>query len=153
MAGGEIDEIGRNEEGGKSARPALVQGERALGDTGEPANARADHHPAAFAILGPLGLPAGIGDRLLGGGQRKDDELVHLALFLGRNPVIDVERARGRIAARHLSGDLRRQVGDIEALDGANARLSLDQPPPDGLNPDAQRRDQTETGDNDPSHD
>ncbi len=35
-----------------------------------------------------VGLPAGILHRLLGRGQREDDEIVHLALFLGRDPVV-----------------------------------------------------------------
>ncbi len=99
-----------------------------------------------------LGLPAGILDRLLRRGQRKDDELVHLALLLGRDPVVGIEGAGRGLAARHLAGDLRRQVGDVERLDRADARLALDEPLPDALGADAEWRDEAESGDDDPPH-
>ncbi len=152
MAGGEVDQIGRDEKRRQTARPALLQGEPALGDAGQAADAGADHDPGALALILALGRPLGILDRLGGGGHRIDDKAVHLALVLGRDPVIGVEQPGGGFAARHLGGNPRRQVGDIEGLDRAHPRSPGDQALPVALEADAEGRHQPHAGHDDASH-
>src|SRR5665213_2308966 len=152
VAGGEVDEVGRDEERRQAPRALLMQRQRALGDARKAADAGADHYAGAFALLVVLGHPSRIAHRLLRRAHRKDDELVHLALVLRRHPIVGVERARRGFAARHLPGDLSRQIRDVETLDRTNSRLSVDQLIPDVLGPDAQGRDQANAGDDYPSH-
>ena len=46
--------------------PRSCERDRALGDAGQAADARADHDAGALALLLAVGLPAGILDRLHG---------------------------------------------------------------------------------------
>ncbi len=90
--------------------PFSLDQKRGFRDALQPADARADQHAGAVAIFFGLRLPAGIRYRLLGGGQAEEDEIVDPALFLGIDPLVGIERAVGAIAARHIAGNLRRQI-------------------------------------------
>src|SRR5207247_10422470 len=59
------------------------------------------------------------------GADRKNDEIVDLALFLRLHPLIRIEAAVRAIAAWHLTGDLRRQVRDIERLDASRPAFAV----------------------------
>ena len=56
------------------------------------------------------------------------------------------------VAARHLPGDARRQVGDIEGLDRADPQFAREEPAPDPLEADAERRHEPHAGDDDAPH-
>src|SRR6516164_4626045 len=103
MPGGEIDQIGRNEEWRQAARAALVQDQRPFRDPREAPDPGTDHDAGALARLFIVRLPAGVLHRLSCGSQRKDDEPIHLTLILGRYPIIGVEQSRSGVATRHLS--------------------------------------------------
>jgi hypothetical protein len=97
-------------------------------------------------------MPAGILDRHVGGGHGIDDELVHAPLVLRRHPVVGVEQPGFAVAARDLRRHPRRQVGDIERLDRADARFAGQQPPPYLFEADAERRHEPHAGDDNTSH-
>src|SRR6202023_2162101 len=63
-----------------------------------------------------------------------------------------VEEARGGLAARHLCGDLDRQIGNVERLNFSNPRHSLDQTAPVPLKADPEGCHQPHTGHHDASH-
>src|SRR6202023_1144933 len=63
-----------------------------------------------------------------------------------------VEEARGGLAARHLCGDLDRQIGNVERLSFSNPRNSLDQTAPNPLKADPEGCHQPHTGHHDASH-
>src|SRR6202030_3640501 len=152
VTGGEIDQIGGNKERRKTARTAFVQGQRTIGYSGQAADAGGDYHAGAPAPLFVLRSPAGIFARLGGCGERIDDEPVHFALVLGRHPIVGVEETRGSLAARDLSGDLDRQVGNVERLNRSDARHPLDQTAPVPFEADPERRHQPHAGHYDASH-
>src|SRR5579871_376231 len=89
VAGGEVDQAGRDEERRDPARPALGQGQRALGDAGQPADAGADHDAGAFLRLLGVGDPARILDRLGRRGQRKMDTFIVFAMAAAAQAVED----------------------------------------------------------------
>ena len=93
VAGGEIDEIGGNEERRKPSRSPLVERDRALGDARKSADAGADHDAGALARLLTVREPTGVLYRLSRSSQRKDDESIHLTLILGRYPIIGVKQS------------------------------------------------------------
>ena len=151
LAAGEIDQPAGDEERRNAPRPLLVQRHRRLVDAAETADAGADQHAGVDLILVGLGRPVGVPERLAGGGERKDDEVVDLALLLRLHPLVGIERV-GRGAARHLRGDLAGDVGNVEALDPRRAGFARQQPAPGGLNPGGQRRDHAEARDDDSIH-
>ena len=63
-------------------------------------------------------------DRLLGGRHGVDDEVVDLALLLRLHPLVGIELAVGRRAARNEAGDLAGDIGYLELLDPARAALA-----------------------------
>ncbi|MNL78682.1 hypothetical protein D3C87_2051340 [compost metagenome] len=58
-------------------------------------------------------MPAGVVQRHVGGCDRKNNEMIDLALLLELHPVIGIERAFG-IARRDTTGDLGRKIIDLE---------------------------------------
>ena len=152
VAGSEVDQAGRDEEWRDAARAALREQKGAVGDAGQSANTGADHDAGALAFLFVGRVPAGIVDGLRGGPHRKDDELVHAALVLWRDPIIGVEQARGFVAARHLPRDARGQVRHIEGLDRADPRYAGQEAAPYLIEPDAERRHEPHAGDDDAPH-
>ena len=109
IAGGEIDQPAGNEERRHPARPALLQHDGGFRDSGEAADAGADHHAGVDLVLIARGLPTGIGQRLRRRAHRKDDEVVDLALLLRLHPLVGIEAAVAAVAARNLAGDLGRR--------------------------------------------
>ena len=134
--------------------PRSCSVDRALGDAGQPADAGADHHAGALARL--LVLRASSRNPrppASAAAMRIDDELVHLALVLGRDPVVGVEEARRRSRrAAPAPAILAGRSETSKRLDRADARLAGDQPLPVVLGADAERRDQADAGDDDASH-
>jgi hypothetical protein len=153
LAGGEIDQVGGDEERTHPARPALVQDDRRLADARQAADAGADHHTRAIAVLVGLRRPAGILDRLAGRGNRADDEAVHLLLVFRLHPLVGIEAAVGRPSRRQLPGDLAAEIGGVERLNRADARLSADQPPPDMTDANAERTHSSQARYDDATHD
>src|SRR5262249_27181 len=87
-------------------------------------------------------LQSGARDRLI---RRPDgvlDEVIHLLELLLLDVVLALE-----VAA--LAGDPGREVGGVEAGDPADARAAVDEPVPVPVDAGTERRDQTETGDDD----
>ena len=152
VAGREIDQAARDEERRHPARPLLLEDDRGLGDALEAADARADHHAGGDLLLFGLGLAAGILDRLRGSAHGVGDELVDLALLLGLHPLVGIVGAVVAVAARNEAGDLAGQVGDLELLDAARAALAGEEARPRRLDTAAERRDHSQSGDDDTSH-
>jgi hypothetical protein len=149
----QIDERRRYEERREAPRPLLVHSDRPVGDGLKAADTGADHHAGAFLAFLVGRLPTGVLDRLLGGRQGEHDEIVDPPPLLRRDVIVRIETARGDIAARHLTGNLRRQVRDVEALDRSDPGLALEETPPSRLDPASERCDQSQPGDDDASHD
>ena len=80
----------------------------------------------------------------VGGRHGVDDEVVDLALLLRLHPIVGIELALGRGAARNEAGDLAGEVVDLELLDAARAALPGDQRSPRGLDAAADGRDETQ---------
>src|SRR5262245_26689339 len=152
VSGREVDQAAGNEERRHPPRPSLLKRDRRLGDAGKTADARADHHTGLDLIVVAGGLPACVIERLAGGTQRKDDEIVDLALLLRLHPMVGIEAAVRAIAARNLASDLRRQIGHVESLDSPRAAVAVDEPPPGRLDAASERRHHAEPRDDDASH-
>src|SRR5262249_19760321 len=141
------DQAARDEERADPARPLLLQRDRGFLDAGKATDAGADQHAGALAFGLAFRLPAGILDRLLRRSQAEDDEVIHPALLFRLDPLVGIEGAVLAAAARHIAGDLGRQVGDVELLDAAGAGLAVEQALPIDLDAASQRRDQPHPGD------
>ena len=152
LAGGQVDQGGGDEEGADPARPSVMQRDRGIRDPLQAADAGADHDPGALPGVFVLGHPAGVLDRLLGGRDPIEDEVIDLAPVLRRHEMVGVEIALFDRTGRHLAGDPGRQVGHVEALDTLYPRLPRRQPFPDMGYPDAQGGHEADTGDDDSSH-
>jgi hypothetical protein len=94
----------------------------------------------------------GILERLGRCAHREDDEVVDLALLLRLHPLIGIEAAVGAVAARDLTGDLGREIGNLECLDPARAALALDQALPRRIDAARQRGDHSESCDDHTPH-
>src|SRR4051794_33614364 len=148
----QIDQAAGNEEWRDAARPPLFQHDSSLGNAGETTDPGPDHHPGIDLILMGYRLPAGVGERLLGGCNRKDDEVIDLALFLRLHPLVGVEAIARTVAARNLAGDLGRQIGDVERLDAPCPAVAIDQASPGRLDAASERRHHAKPCDDDASH-
>src|SRR5262249_56405819 len=82
----------------------------------------------------------------------KDDEVVDLALLLRLHPLVGIEAAVGAVAARDLTGDFGRQIGDVEALDPACAAFALEQALPARLDAAGERRHHADPRNDDTPH-
>src|SRR6185437_13851662 len=98
-------------------------------------------------------MPTGIIERELGCAHRVEDEIVDLALLFRLHPLVGIEGAVGAVAARNLAGDLARDVGDLESVDGLDAAFGREQPPPRRLDAATERRHHAKSSDDDASHD
>ncbi len=130
IARGEIDDPAGNEEGRDAARPLLLQRDRRLVDSAKAPDARADQHAGRLLLLGGVGLPAGVGQRLGRRASGVDDKVVDLALFLGVEPLVGIESAVGAGAARHNRRDLARKIIDLERVDALESAFARDQATP-----------------------
>ncbi len=133
MAGGQVDQGRGNEEGAHAPRPLLVQLQRRLFDGAEAADSRADDDARALARSLVLGRPASVAHRLVGGGDRVQNEVVDPAAVLGGHHLVRVEgtldvrpAAPASIDARDLAGHLAGVVARIEGRDAARARTALE---------------------------
>ena len=93
-----------------------------------------------------------IDGKLHRGAHGKDDELVHATLVFRRHPIVGVEQPGGTVAPRHLRGNPRGQVRNVEGLDRANPRFARQEAGPDIFEPDAERAHQAHAGDDDAPH-
>ena len=90
------------------------------------ADAGADQNAGARALVLGFGFPARIGDRLIGGRHRINDEIVDLALLLWLHPIVGIELARRR-ASRNEAADLAGDIGYVELGDPPGAVLARKQ--------------------------
>ena len=111
LAGDQVDQRARDEERRDAARALLLDQEGRGLDGLEAADAGADQHAGAVAVLVGLGDPARVLDRLLGGGDAVEDEVVDLPLVLGLQVAVGVEGAVGAVAALDLAGVVRWRGG------------------------------------------
>ena len=142
LAGGEVDQAPGNEERADAARAALVERDRGLVDAVEAADAGADEDAGRALVLVGRRVPAGVVERLVGGGHRVDDEVVDLALLLRLHPVVGIELAFGagrRAAPGRRSGTAGRRPGSRRC--GATPLLPARRLRPGGLDAAAERRD------------
>ena len=152
LAGDQVDQRRGNEEGTHSTRSPLLKHERGLVDGLETTDAGADHDAGPGQTFLVLRHPARILDRLLGGRESEHDELVELPLLLGRKVAVHIEVAVCLVALGHLTRDSRREIGRIESLDGANARLRRHEAAPVRVDAVTQRRHHTHAGYDDSPH-
>src|SRR6516164_170660 len=152
MAGGKVDQIGRDEKRRQAAWAALVQSQCALGDARESAYPGTDHDAGALTGLLTVREPTGVLYRLSRRRQRKDDKSIHLALILGRYPIISIEQSRSGVSPRHLSGYLCRQVRYLEGLDSADPGFAFGEALPVPFEADTERGYEPHTCHNDTSH-
>src|SRR5437660_10142362 len=82
----------------------------------------------------------------------KDDEIIDLALFFRLHPLVGIECGVGAIPTRHLTGNFRRQIRDIELFDTACAAFTIEEPPPTRLDSASERRHHAEACDDDAPH-
>ena len=152
VAGGEVDQATGNEERADPPRAAVAQRDRGFLDALQAADARADEHAGRHLIVMAHRMPAGVFQRLVGGGHRIDDERIDLAAFLRLHPVVGIELAVRLGAARQLAGDLAGQVANLEILDPGNAALAGEDRRPRDIDAAAKRRHHAHPGDDSPSH-
>ena len=152
IAGGEIDQPAWNEEWRHTARAALLQEDRGLGDAVDAADAAADQRAAGPLIFVGLRMPVGIIERLPGGGHRENDEVVDLALVLRIHPLVGIERGVGAVTARDHAGDLARQIRHLEGVDAPGTAFAVQDPLPGRLHATAERRHHAEARDDNPPH-
>ena len=130
MAGGEVDQIGRDEKRRQAAWAALVQGQCPFGDPRESPDPGTDHDTGALTGLLTVREPTSVLYRLSRSSQRKDDKSIHLALILGGYPIVSVEQSRSGVTSRDLRGYLCRQVRYLEGLDRADPGFAFGEAAP-----------------------
>ena len=141
-----VDEVWRN-----AARAFLGQHQRFAFNTRKPANARTNRTARAdFFFLAHVG-EAGIFQCLSGGIDAVDDERIDLPLNLVVNAQIRI-KAPWMILGLHFARDMAFLVAGVEAGDTRCAGFRGKQICPSGFNICPQRRNQTQTGDDDTTH-
>ena len=138
VAGGEVDQAAGDEEQ-ETARPFSFSGERGLGDAQQPADAGADEHAGALLLLAGRRLVAGVGERLVGGGHRVDDEVVDLALLLRLHPVVGVDLP-SLVAPRGMKQAIWQEMSETSNSSTRRAPLGAEQGRPRRLDAAAERR-------------
>ena len=113
----QVDQAAWNEEGRDPAGSLVAQRVAGFDDALEAADAGADHHAGGDLVFTALGVPAGILERHVGRSNTIENELVDLALFLGLHPVIRIEGSFHRRIGGDRTGDLGRDVADVEIGD------------------------------------
>jgi hypothetical protein len=93
-------------------------------DTLEATDAGADQHARRDLVVARLGVPVGVIQRLIGGGDRVNDEGIDLAAFLRLNPVVGIVLALGLRALRQRARDLAREIRDLEIRNARQAALA-----------------------------
>ena len=90
------------------------------------------------------GGPAGVGNCLVRRADPVNDEPVHFPLVFRRNMIVRIKRTAFAVADRHLAGDFHRQVGYVEALDGACPGFAVQDSPPDIIDAGSQGGNRTD---------
>jgi hypothetical protein len=141
QAGDHVDDRARHEERADFAQAAAeIRACRVL-DHRQPADAGADAHANAFLVAGVV-LEARVAHRFHGRDQAVVDEGVVAAGLLRVQVLADVE-------VLDLARDARRERRCVEAGDRTDARTRGEDGRPRGLDADADRRNDAETGDDD----
>jgi hypothetical protein len=143
----QVDQGGWDEKGADPPRALGLKLQCGVGDGGEAADARADDHPGAFALVLVLRRPAGILHSLIGGGDGVEYEVVDPPLLAGRQCLIWIEgaldigtAAAASIHPRDLAGDLAPVTGRIEGADPVRAGFAREDVLPRDINPRPQGR-------------
>jgi hypothetical protein len=148
----QVDQRAGNEERADPARALLGQQQRGRLDGRQATDAGADQHAGAVAVVFGLRLPAGVLHGHIGGCHAKADEGVAAALLLRVHVVVNVEGAVGAVAFLDLAADAAGHVGHVIAGDLACTGLAGENVGPAVLDVCANRRDHSQTGDNNPAH-
>src|SRR6516165_793168 len=148
----QVDQTAGDEERRHAPRPSLLQYDGSFGNAGETSDTGPDHHAGARLFVVARRLPARILERLARGAHGEDDEIIDLALLLRLHPLVGIEAAVRAITTRNLAGDLRRQIGHVEALDAPCPAIAVDETLPGRLNAASERRHHAEPCDDDASH-
>src|ERR1035437_2507853 len=143
VPGGEVDDGGGNEKRGNLARSAGEEGVMFALDHVESADARADMHAYALGVFG-CDLEVGHLHRFVGGGEREVDEAAHLFYFFFLDEIEGIEVA-------DLGCDLAGNRGGVEPGNAVDAVLAREQSLPHRGGGIAQRADQADAGNDDPS--
>src|SRR5262249_12806214 len=151
-ARGKVDQIGWDEKRRQTAWAALMQGQCAFGDPRESSDPGTDHDAGALTRLFTVRKPTGVLYRLGSCSQRKDDKSVHLALVLGRYPIIGVEQSRGGLASGYLRSYLCRKVRHLEGVDCADPGFARGKTAPIPLKTDTEGGDEPHACHNDAPH-
>ena len=149
---GEVDQASGDEERRYFAWSTFLEKHRGVGNAGEAADAGADHRSGGAAVLLACGMPVGVVERLACRAHGEDDEVVDLALVLWLHPLVRIECPAAPVTARHLTGDLAGQVGDIEGFDLSGAALATQDALPGRLNSAGEWRHHAEARDDNPPH-
>ena len=152
LARDQVDERTGDEEGAHPLRTALLDEHSGLGNGGQTADARSDHHPGPqLRLVGQVG-DARLLHRLLRGGHAVEDEVVDLAPLLRLHERVGIEGTVRAVTHRNLAGVCGCQRGGVEPGDRSGAGSALDQPRPCGADAGAQRADHAHSGDDNPPH-
>ena len=131
-----------DEQGVHALGALLLQGGEALLQLVDAADAGAEHHGDAIAVL--VGhFQAGLGQRLVG----RHDGVLHEALEAAR--LLLGQAVLDTVEVAHLAGNVHLVLARIEALDGLNAALAPHERLPQRLNAHAGRRHRAHAGDDD----
>ncbi|MNO92337.1 hypothetical protein D3C76_839090 [compost metagenome] len=140
MACRHVDQERGDGEGGQATRAPLIRGTHGLDDGGEATDARGDDGGGAFLLSRCLGDPVGLRQGLLGRGNGKQDEAIHLLLLLGRHHGIGVKPGQGILGqGRHHGAHLGGQPFGEDLRQAAQAGLARQQSLPHGFHPISKR--------------
>src|SRR5262249_1744984 len=148
----QVDQTARDEEGRHAPRPFLLQDDRSFGNAGKTSDTGPDHHAAARLFVVGRRIPARILKRLARSAHGEDDEIVDLALLLRLHPLVGIEAAVRAVATPNLTGDLRRRIANVDALDAPCPAVAVDEALPGRLDAASERCHHAEPCDDDASH-
>ena len=142
VARGDVPDHRGNEQGVHALGALLLQGGEALLQLVDAADAGAEHHGDAIAVL--VGhFQAGLGQRLVG----RHDGVLHEALEATR--LLLGQAVLDAVKVAHLAGDVHLVLARIEALDGRDAAAALHERLPQRLGAHTGRRHRAHAGDDD----
>ena len=150
VAGGHIAQEGRNGEGRQAPRAFAVGGAHGIGNGREASDSRSNDGGGAFLGGSVVGLPPRLGQGFFRRGQGKENEAIHLALFLGRQQAVRIEAGLGiLLRVGHLAANGGGQALDELLRQLTDAGLPRQQALPDLLDATAQWSDCAHAGDYD----
>ena len=152
LAGRQVDQACRNKKWADALGAFFMHQQHGFFDRVQPADTRTDHHARTLFRFFIFRHPTGILYRLRCCSHGEMDEVIHLFLLFGSDPVVGIEFTRIR-AAFHFTRNARGQVGNIAQRNGAKTRFRRKNIIPRRFNTATQRRNQTQTCNDDSSHD